>query len=434
MNSRLNSARPWNTLPVEMKLSIVDLLNLADVKSFATVNREAYTLSVPTLFRAVNISSYEALQSYLATIPESYHIYIRQLSICTTRDISNASATSVSDALVELLSQCTQLEQLTLNLAASVSKTVIPASKRAFGRIHCSLHPPSIPAVARSHHPLGSARTRAYRRLPFIPLVSGDEDIPDHFLLGAELRLPSLLRLPTLKNLRIRDTHLGDSQWSCTPVHCSLEVLDLGSCYHESLDFNRIYFRVCEEQGNAAQAPAQAPPHAPLPVENVVDTLTTLSGSPVEQLSVQCHEDDVVDMCSALEDFLSLRAERGEKEFYQHLTEIVVDTVSDLYEDPVQKGAKGRSAESLSPEQADAVRRLQEFCRDIRLGGGMRDPLRRPARPDVSPADEITSEKTIAQQKATRVVSSKEMMCVVRCGARCIRGTGVGYPWELYAY
>ena len=239
---------------------------------------------------------------------------------------------------------------------------------------------------------------------PFVPVVKGDEDIPDHPLLGRELRLPALLRLPTLKKLRIRDTHLGDPQWELMPVHCSLEVLDLGSCYHESTDYNRI----CTERimGNightvdecalntalTSQTFAHAKhPVKPLtklrkvhltplfPVENVVDTLTTLSDSPVESLSVQCHEDDVVDMCSALEDFLNIRATRGEKGFYQHLNKITVSTVSDLADAlDIGVGSPKGTSKVLTGEGADAVRRLEEYCRDLRLGAKEEVPPPKP--------------------------------------------------------
>lgn len=224
--------------------------------------------------------------------------------------------------------------------------------------------------------------------LPFVPVVVGDENIPDHPILGAELSLPSLLRLPSLKTLRIRDTHLGDHRWSTTPVYCSLQVLDLGSCYHESLEFNRV----CTERivGNvgqnvdefslataitadclAAAKPEQTPLKrlrkihlAPLfPVENVVDTLSALSDSPIEQLSVKCHEDDVVDMCSALEDFLNLRVERGQTALFGHLTAITVDMVSDLNEYTMD----AKSAGKIYGDQAGAVKHLQDYCRDLHL-------------------------------------------------------------------
>ena len=83
---------------------------------------------------------------------------------------------------------------------------------------------------------------------PYVPLVTGDDDIPDHPLLGSELYLPSLLRIPTLTELIIRDTHLGDSRWATTPIACRLKVLDVGSCCHENEDSNRV----CTERIMAA--------------------------------------------------------------------------------------------------------------------------------------------------------------------------------------
>ena len=98
------------------------------------------------------------------------------------------------------------------------------------------------------------------------------------------------------------------------------------------------------------------------PVENVVDTLSALSDSPVEQLSVRCHEDDVVDMCSALEDFLNLRVEHGQTALFEHLAEITVGAVADLDEKmdvtPVV---------SISGDHAEAVKHLQDYCRDLHL-------------------------------------------------------------------
>ena len=262
---------------------------------------------------------------------------------------------------------------------------------------------------------------------PYIPLVAGDADIPDHPFLGSELRLPSLLRLPTLCKLRIRDTHLGDSQWATTPVACSLEVLDLGSCYHTSPDFNRecterimgnVGHTVGEFALNTALTPQtfQYAQHSetplkrlrkihltPLfPVENVVDTLSTLSDSPIEQLSVQCYEDDVLDICSALSDFLSLRAERGEQALYKHLTQITVKTVSDLADGlygPFALDTKASvPAPALPQECAKAVRELQDFLRDLRSAG---DSLPMSASTLSTVAMDVDIEKPSPPQAAT---------------------------------
>lgn len=268
-------------------------------------------------------------------------------------------------------------ERLVVAMAASVPKL----SRLSLDRIaRSALHAPELVGV-----------------YPYIPLVAGDADVPDHPFLGSELRLPSLLRLPTLRQLRIRDTHLGDSQWATMPVACSLEVLDLGSCYHASPDFNRecterimgnVGHTVGEFALNTALTPQtfQYAQHSetplkrlrkihltPLfPVENVVDTLSTLSDSPIEQLSVQCHEDDVLDICSALSDFLSLRAERGEQALYKHLTKITVKTVSDLADGlygPFALDTQSPATPALSQECGKAVRELQDFLRDLRSAG-----------------------------------------------------------------
>lgn len=208
----------------------------------------------------------------------------------------------------------------------------------------------------------------------------GDEDIPDHRLLGSELSLPSLLSIPTLQKLIIRDTHLGDPRWATTPVACRLEVLDLGSCYHENEDFNRV----CTERIMAAVGRTvdefslttsvsdtvfAKPSVTPLPrlrklhitpffpVDSVVDTMSNLAGSPIESLSMQCYEDDVVDVCAALEDFLSLRVERG-PEFYDKLTRIDVS---------VAANEQAHHDEAENEERLEATKRLQDFCRDLRL-------------------------------------------------------------------
>lgn len=228
---------------------------------------------------------------------------------------------------------------------------------------------------------------------PFVPVVTGDGGIPPHALLGKDLSLPSLLRLHTLKKLRIRDTHLGDPNWAITPIHCSLEFLDLGTCYHETEDFNRMCTeRIVGKVGHSVDEFSlntaittesyafEKPKETPLkklrkihltplfPVENVVDTLTSLSGSPVEELSVRCHEDDVTDVCSALEDFLSKRVECGPAEFYQHLSQINVSTVSNIYGDEANdlQGPSFRRSVGIPPEPAAAIERLQQFFKDLR--------------------------------------------------------------------
>ena len=56
-----------------------------------------------------------------------------------------------------------------------------------------------------------------------------------------------------------------------------------------------------------------------LPVDRVVETLFTLSGSPVHTISVECYEEDALEMCYALEDFLTMRLQQPDAAFYQRL-------------------------------------------------------------------------------------------------------------------
>jgi len=219
---------------------------------------------------------------------------------------------------------------------------------------------------------------------PIVPVVVNDNDIPDHPVFHSNLSLPSLLRIPTLQELTIHDTHLGDPRWATTPVDCQLRVLDLGSCYHENEDFNSI----CTQRIMAAVGPTidkfclttavndavfAKPSDTPMqrlrklhispffPVDSVVDTMSTLAGSPIESLSMQCYEDDVVDVCSALEDFLSVRVERG-PHFYRNLNKIHVPVAAneDVCPTPEER-----------EERLIATRRLQEFCHDLHLSSAV---------------------------------------------------------------
>lgn len=48
-------ATAWNVLPAEMKYSVVQLLTAKDTTSFAKASREAYALSVPTMFEVCDL-------------------------------------------------------------------------------------------------------------------------------------------------------------------------------------------------------------------------------------------------------------------------------------------------------------------------------------------------------------------------------------------
>lgn len=49
MSSATNS--PWSSLPTEMKLAVVDILDIDDVKVLSKVDQGSYALCVPAIFR-----------------------------------------------------------------------------------------------------------------------------------------------------------------------------------------------------------------------------------------------------------------------------------------------------------------------------------------------------------------------------------------------
>lgn len=51
MNTPTTTTATWHSLPTEMKLSVVEQLELDQVKTFATLNRQSYAISVPSLWR-----------------------------------------------------------------------------------------------------------------------------------------------------------------------------------------------------------------------------------------------------------------------------------------------------------------------------------------------------------------------------------------------
>jgi hypothetical protein len=397
----MSSPFAWHTLPTEIQLAIIDPLRQQDVLALSKVDQRTYRACVPAIFKSVKIPNFEALQRFLDNVPRGYLSHIQELFLSTQDAILKSISPRVrTDFVISLLSATPRLVKLSLQMAGSLDTSVItpfpyltalkhlhiancgeeenfPLSERLVVSIAASLRnleDLSLDRVSRSkiHAP------ELEGVFPYIPLVIGDEDIPTHPLLGTDLSLPSLLRIPSLRKLTIRDTHLGDERWATTPVACRLEVLDLGSCQHANDAFTeRIMAAVGPSVDEFTLTTAVSdnlfakPSVTPLqslrklhitpyfPIESVVDTMSNLAGSPIETLSMQCYEDDVVDACAALEDFLFLKVERG-PQFYDKLKNINVSVTSSL------------DGSSVTPEEAHerlaATRRLQAFCWDLCLG------------------------------------------------------------------
>ncbi|KAL0958422.1 hypothetical protein HGRIS_000564 [Hohenbuehelia grisea] len=406
-------ASTWFALPTEMKLAVVDVLGQEDLKALSRVDKGTYSICVPSIFKDVTLKNWSAVNSFLESVPASYLRYIQLLDFCTANEdpmdsFSNPFSRTRSDAVATFLTSCPRLSRLAMRLSGCLDKSVLPAFSalrdlrdltisNCGDEAQCPLSERFIVSLAASIPSLEELSLDRITRsimhapelvgvYPVVPLVSGDDDIAPHPYLGSDLCLPSLLRIPTLRKLIIRDTHLGDPRWATTPVACKLQVLDLGSCYHETDDYNRL----CTERIMAAVGPTidefslttavadevfAKPTVTPMqrlrklhispffPVDSVVDTVSNLAGSPIETLSMQCYEEDVIDMCSALEEFLSLRVERG-PEFYEKLRRLDVFVAANEDADVDDEDA---SAKEDCAERAEAVKRLQEFCRDLQL-------------------------------------------------------------------
>ena len=181
-------------------------------------------------------------------------------------------------------------------------------------------------------------------RYPFVPLVLGDEDIEPHPVLGSDLSLPSLLRIPTLQSLQLSETHLGDRLWGTTPSSPNLQVLDLGAYSQSDPESNmmcveRIINNLARSSSirdlfvstplrdemfkNSSSTPLRSLEHVHLtpllPADRIVETLFTLSGSPIRTISVEGYEEDGLEVCCALEEFLTLVLQHPDVAFYQEL-------------------------------------------------------------------------------------------------------------------
>ena len=219
-------------------------------------------------------------------------------------------------------------------------------------------------------------------RYPFVPLVVGDEDIEPHPTLGSDLSLPSLLRIPTLQTLQLSETHLGDRLWSTTPSSANLQVLDLGAYSQSDPDFNmmcaeRIINNLARSSSirelfvstplqdemfkNPFSTPLRLLEHVHLtpllPADRIVETLFTLSGSPVHTISVEGFEEDGLVVCSALEDFLTV-LQHPDVAFYHGLRVMNLNLVA---VDPVNPNS----------EHNESLRRVMALWETMGLSGEM---------------------------------------------------------------
>ncbi|EKM56554.1 uncharacterized protein PHACADRAFT_118361 [Phanerochaete carnosa HHB-10118-sp] len=413
LNTRLSY---WDELPAEMKYTIAEHLDSYDIRKFSRLSHETYALAIPSLYKDVNLRGSRSMRSFLDSVPDEYCRHVRTLSVDLSMD-SLFSPLRATTALADLLTRCPRLEELALSIPGSLQPRIIPC----FTHLH-ALRKLCITNCGRDENtPLGErlvvSIAATIPRLihleldricrsaihapelvgayPFIPVLMGDESIPAHPLLGNSLSLPSLLRIPTLRVMRIRGTHLGDERWATTPVQCQLDILEIGSCCYESPDFNRT----CAERIMDATAHSVTELHLSsplsydpihmrhlkhlrslhisplLPVEHLAESLASLSRCPITALSLTCHEDDLAEEYVALDEFVNLCADRPSEQFYSELRSVSLRTVADLFESSPPLSPKfDFEVKQLSAGATSALQRLQR-CLEQAPDAGIEEEL-----------------------------------------------------------
>ena len=137
-----------------MNLSVLNLLSLGDLKAFSAVDQLCRQLALPTLFKvrasrpdskhglhanslsssqSVKLDGYEAVESFLSRFPSRSRISIRSLHVSTRPnqlEQQHPPASSQTDLLVALLSTCTIIQSLTLQVNGPLQKHIIPPFAR----------------------------------------------------------------------------------------------------------------------------------------------------------------------------------------------------------------------------------------------------------------------------------------------------------------
>ncbi|KAI9511681.1 hypothetical protein F5148DRAFT_1146700 [Russula earlei] len=247
----------WFTLPVEIQLTITQLLDINTLLSLCLVSRYNHTLCLPAIYNSVTISTFSRLQHFLDHVPVDHASHIRALDISTdAASSSNAiSQTACSDALSRILSLAPRLRSLSLRLSTDLSPLAIPsfsalehltdlAVEPCRNVIQTKLSEHTVVAIARALPNLKSLSiTRIARATPSWPLDAWRDgstrrppptSVADGYPGGphsSPATLPSLFSIPTLRHLAIHNTSLGDPLFASPdlPVSCQLESIEIGA-------------------------------------------------------------------------------------------------------------------------------------------------------------------------------------------------------------
>ncbi|TRM55803.1 hypothetical protein BD626DRAFT_522519 [Schizophyllum amplum] len=350
------SGSAWHDLPAELKQSIVEVLDEEDARALSFAD------NIPT-HSFVKLDTQFALEQFLLNVPGERMHHIHTLDVSPMHDddaFTIPLAAPYTDSLGKLLLQCPRLETLTLRAAGCLSKDIIPCFSDLVELRHLTLNnvrndaraPLSERVVVSIAATIPNLQyleldtvTRSRQHAPelvgawpYVPVVTGDDDVPSHRML--DLSAPADCAPTT-----------GDVERIMAVVGPTVAEFSLNTAVNEPKFADKD--TPLRRLRRLHIAPA-------FPVESVVDTVAGLAGSPIEDLSLRCHEDDVIDVCEALHDFLSMRASRGPG-FYDNLRRIDVSVA------PCEDDAAAAADEDEVRERVEATEKLQMFCRELRL-------------------------------------------------------------------
>ncbi|KAG2151218.1 uncharacterized protein EDB93DRAFT_303674 [Suillus bovinus] len=255
----------WNNLPTELHLAVARFLPPQDTRALSHTSRTSYNLLLPQIFSDVTLSSRTALQSFAIHVPLSYGAYIRRLSVCTKpAESALVHEVDCTEHLATILATCSSLRSLSLSLAASLDTFKItpvfatlttvqkfeiscwgqeetaPVSERVAVSLAASLSSLTHLTLSR----ITRSALHVNNCFPLgVPLVLNDHDVPSHPILGEELCLPSLLKLPTLKSLELRDVWIDCDENMC--LQGKLAQLDRLSLYGSMYRVGEVENKAC---------------------------------------------------------------------------------------------------------------------------------------------------------------------------------------------
>lgn len=253
------SSSQWFTLPVEIQLTITQLLDNNALRSLSEVSHYNRILCLPAVYNSVTIPSFARLQSFLDHVPVHHASHIRTLDISTAGSVVDApvvTQATCSDALRRILSLAPRLRSLSLHLSTELSPLAISSFsildqltdlsiQPCRDAIHTSLSERTVIGVALAVPSLKSLSiscvTRAFpchintwqsphRHSP--SLAADKPTVPtDGTHSSVPPTLPSLFTIHSLRHLAIHNTALGDPLFASTDlaVRCQLETLELGA-------------------------------------------------------------------------------------------------------------------------------------------------------------------------------------------------------------